>query len=75
MAQLDAHLTGDQEVAGSTPVAGQQHTFMTIDHEVFLYGHSLPLADSRWAVVGFWQKNVHYTETLRGLKLAQLKCG
>ena len=26
-----------------------------------LYGHSLPSADSRKAVVSFWQKNVHNT--------------
>ena len=25
------------------------------------YGHSLPLADSRRAVVSFWRKNVHNT--------------
>ena len=29
MAQLDAHSTGDQEVAGLTPV-GWQHSFMEI---------------------------------------------
>ena len=34
MAQLDARLTGDQEVAGSTPL-GWQHSFMEIDHEIF----------------------------------------
>ena len=34
MAQLDACPTGDQEVGGSTP-AGQQHSFMEIDHEMF----------------------------------------
>ena len=26
-----------------------------------LYGHSLPSADSRRAVVSFWRKNVHST--------------
>ena len=25
------------------------------------YGHSLPSADSRRAIVSFWQKNVHNT--------------
>ena len=30
------------------------------DHEIF-YGHSLPSADSRRAVVSFWRKNVHNT--------------
>ena len=28
---------------------------------VFCTGHSLPSADSRRAVVSFWQKNVHNT--------------
>ena len=27
--------TGDQEVAGSTPARGQQHSFVEIDHEIF----------------------------------------
>ena len=27
--------TGDQEVAGSTPLRGWQHSFMEIDHEIF----------------------------------------
>ena len=34
MAWLDAHPTGDQEVAGSTP-SGLQHSFVEIDHEIF----------------------------------------
>ena len=34
VAQLDAHPTGDQEVAGSTP-PGRQHSFMEINHEIF----------------------------------------
>ena len=33
-AQLDAHPTGDQEVAGSTP-PGSQQSFVVIDHEIF----------------------------------------
>ena len=34
------------------------------------YGHSLPSADSRRAVVSFWRKNVHNTVyPLRGLSL------
>ena len=34
------------------------------------YGHSLPSADSRKAVVSFWRKNVHNTgQPLRGLSL------
>ena len=32
VARLDARLTGDQEVEGSTP-AGRQHSFL--DHEIF----------------------------------------
>ena len=32
--QLDLRLTGDQEVAGSTP-PGLQHFFVDIDHELF----------------------------------------
>ena len=35
VAQLDAHPTGDQEVAGSTPARGRQHFFVEIDHELF----------------------------------------
>ena len=35
MAQLNARLTGDQEVVGSTPRRGRQHSFMEIDREVF----------------------------------------
>ena len=31
-----------------------------IRHVTF-YGHSLPSADSRRAVVSFWRKNVHNT--------------
>ena len=34
VAQLDARPTGDQEVAGSTPL-GRQHSFMEIDREIF----------------------------------------
>ena len=35
VAKLDAHPTGDQEVADSTPAGSQQHSFMEIDHEIF----------------------------------------
>ena len=35
MAQLDARPTGDQEVGGSTPCWGRQHSFVEIDHEIF----------------------------------------
>ena len=51
VAQFDARPTGDQEVVGSA-------TFFYGD---FFYGHSLPSADSRRAVVSFWRKNVHNT--------------
>ena len=34
VAQLDARPTGDQEVAGSTPL-GRQHSFVENDHEIF----------------------------------------
>ena len=27
--------TGDQEVAGSNPCRGRQHSFLEIDHEIF----------------------------------------
>ena len=50
MAQLDGHLTGEQEFMGMI-LAGSRE----IDH---FYGHSLPSTDSRRAVVSFWQKNV-----------------
>ena len=60
MAQLDARLTGDQEVAGLTPI--RSATFFRGDLIMkFFYSHSLPSADSRGAVVSFWQKNVHNT--------------
>ena len=63
VAHLDERPTGDQEIAGSTP-AGLAKSFMEIDHEIFstyFLNHSLPSADSRRAVVSFWQKNVHNT--------------
>ena len=34
MAQLDVHLTGDQEFAGSVPTESGD-SFMEIDHEIF----------------------------------------
>ena len=60
MAQFDARPTGDQEVAGSTPA--ESATFFRGDWSGnIFYGHSLPSADSRRAVVSFLQKNVHNT--------------
>ena len=53
VAQLDAFPTGDQEVAGSTP------SFVEIWSWNIFYGHSLPSADSRRAVVSFWRRNMH----------------
>ena len=50
MAQLDAYLTGDQEVAGSMP------SMSTAFFSEIMISHSLPSADSRRAVVSFWQK-------------------
>ena len=50
VAQLDVHPTGDQEVAGST-LPGWQHSYMEIDHEIFI--PSFSPADSRRAVVSF----------------------
>ena len=35
MAQLDAHLTGNQEAVGSTPMRGRQLSLVEIDHEIF----------------------------------------
>ena len=35
MAQLDAHPTGDQEVAVSIPNRVRQHSFAVIDCEIF----------------------------------------
>ena len=55
MAHLDAHITGDQEVTGSTP----EIFFVEIDHEIFSTV-SLP-SDSRRAAVSFWRKNVQNT--------------
>ena len=60
VAQLDARLTGDQEVAGST--SARSATFFHGDWSWnAFYGHSLPSADSRSPVVSFWRKNVHNT--------------
>ena len=50
--------TGDQEVAGST--SPRSETFFRGDWSWnIFYGHSLPSADSRRAVVSFRRKNVH----------------
>ena len=41
---------------GAHPIV--QHSFVEID---IFYGHSLPSADSRRALVSYWRKNVHNT--------------
>ena len=58
VAQLNVHPTGDQEVADSIP-AGSGTFFRGDWSWNIVYGHSLPSADSRRAVVSFWRKNVH----------------
>ena len=35
VAQLDASPTCDQEVAGSNPPLGRQHSFLEINHRIF----------------------------------------
>ena len=57
------HPTGDQEVAGSAPaeVGNILPWRLIMKYFLVIYGHSLPSADSRRAVVSFWQKNVHNT--------------
>ena len=60
MAQLDAPSDWRPGGRGFNPRRGRQHSFVEIDHEIF-YGHSLPSAVSRRAVVSFWRKNVHTT--------------
>ena len=58
VAQLDARPTGGQEVVGSTPAEVGNILCGDWSWNIF-YSHSLPSADSRRAVVSFWQKNVH----------------
>ena len=61
VAQLDACSTGDQEVASLTPAGEWQHSFRGVRSWNVFYGHSLPSAGSRRAVVSFWWKSVHNT--------------
>ena len=53
--------TGDQEVAGSTPCRGRQHSFVETNHEIFsTVILSLPLIhEGQLTVSG--EKNVHNT--------------
>ena len=43
------------------PPPDRQRSFVEIWSWNIIYGHSLPSADSRRAVVSFWRKNVHNT--------------
>ena len=45
---------GMQAAPGSIPMSG---TFF--GHEKIIYGHPPSSADSSWAVVSYWRKNVH----------------
>ena len=67
MDQLDAQQTGYQEVKGSIP-AGSSYIilwklimkyFFMIIFCLLLNQDGQLSTDSRWAVVSFWQKNVH----------------
>ena len=40
MAQLDVHLTGDQEFVGWTPMQGGQHSFIEVNFLQFLQSFS-----------------------------------
>ena len=51
------HPTGDEEVAGSVP-AGSGNILSWRLWNIF-YSYSFPSADSRRAVVSFWQNNEH----------------
>ena len=70
MAQSDAHPTGDQEVAGSIP-AGYGNILPWRLIMKYFYGHSLPSADARRAVLSFLAKEcAQVLETSnRGLSL------
>ena len=50
--------TGMLEGRGIDHRRVQQYSFLKIDHEIF-YAHSLPIADSRRAVINFWQNHVY----------------
>ena len=56
--QLDAYPTGDQEVAGSTPLGPPTFFHGDWSWNIF-YSHSFSSAESRRSFVSFWQKNVH----------------
>ena len=70
VAQLDAHATGDQEVAGLTPAGSAIFFCGDLIMKYFLRSFS-GSAGSRSAVVSLWRKNVHITdEPLGGLSLS-----
>ena len=58
------------------PPPGWQDSFVEIWSWNIFYGHSLPSADSRRAVVSFWRQNVHNTGyPLRELSLVKVWLG
>ena len=64
---MDVRPTSDKEVAGSTP-PGRQHSYVEIEHENNLYGHSLPSADLRRKVVNSGERMCTIlVNSLRGL--------
>ena len=65
VAQLDARLTGDQEVEVAGSIPARLAKFFRGDLTMKYFLLSFLSADSRRAVVSFWQKNV----PLRGLSL------
>ena len=60
MVQLDARLTGDQEVADSNP-GGSSRFFRKDSIMKYFLRYSLSSVDSRRTVVSSWRKNVHNT--------------
>ena len=60
VAWLDAHSTGDQEVAGSIPTRSCAILPWRLIMNIF-YGHSLPSADSRRALLASGKRM--YTST------------
>ena len=69
--QSVARLIADPGVMSS--ISAQSHTFLEIDHEIFFYAHSDPLADSRRTGVSSKQKYVHKIPINSLVKLAQEK--
>ena len=57
---LDTRLIRDQDVVGSILSRHSNILLWRLIMKYFLW-YSLPSADSRRAVVSFWQKNVHNT--------------